>query len=341
MRMHRSRIFWAAAVGLYAAANSTASASPCSSRADGMVLLGTAGGPLPAATRAQSSTLLTVGGENYLIDVGDGAVRRLAQTGIAPNAIKRVFITHNHFDHTGDLGVLLATSWQADRQGAISIYGPPGTRAVVEGALGAFERNIEIFNSEVPRTPPKLGTDVFVHEVVGGQVYKDEQVTVSAVENSHFANFLPDSPAAGRDRSLSYRFDTNVGSVVFTGDTGESQALERLAHNADFLVAEVLERREVTALIEGWAKKFGYSESRTALTIKHMVEAHLPTDVLGRLANSAHVKTVVLTHYVPKSIVDTKVFIEGVREEYAGKIVAGKDLMKIPFEAQSRHENCD
>ena len=46
-----------------------------------LVTLGTAGGPLPRANRAQSSNLLVVNGALYLIDAGGSVTSRIVQSG--------------------------------------------------------------------------------------------------------------------------------------------------------------------------------------------------------------------------------------------------------------------
>ena len=58
-----------------------------------VVVLGTAGGPLPRKDRAQSSNLLAVGDALYLIDVGDGVTRRIVQAGYDFKHLDKVFIT--------------------------------------------------------------------------------------------------------------------------------------------------------------------------------------------------------------------------------------------------------
>ena len=62
-----------------------------------------------------------------------------------------------------------------------------------------------------------------------------------------------------------------------------------------------------------------------------VVAAHtLPEDV-GRIAAQAAVKTLVLSHFVPgddASITDEQ-WAEGVRKNFKGRIVVGKDLMEI------------
>jgi ribonuclease BN (tRNA processing enzyme) len=64
---------------------------------------------------------------------------------------------------------------------------------------------------------------------------------------------------------------------------------------------------------------------------EHLMVAHtLPEDV-GRIAERAGVKTLVLSHFVPgddPSITDEQ-WSEDVRKHFKGLIIVGKDLMEI------------
>src|SRR5699024_9373499 len=61
-------------------------------------------------------------------------------------------------------------------------------------------------------------------------VYEDDRVKVTAVLVDH----PPVHPAFG------FRFDTADGSITFSGDTAESSALAKLAHETDILVHEAV-----------------------------------------------------------------------------------------------------
>jgi ribonuclease BN (tRNA processing enzyme) len=76
------------------------------------------------------------------------------------------------------------------------------------------------------------------HDVGTGVIYQDANVKVSAVENSHFT--FHGGPAAGKYKSYSYRFETSDRVIVFTGDTGASDAVTELARGADLLVTETV-----------------------------------------------------------------------------------------------------
>ena len=98
----------------------------------------------PTKDRAQSSNLLTVNGTYYLLDAGDGVLRRLAQAGANFRKVGKVFITHDHDDHTAGLGTLMSVEWDYQRHDPIDVYGPPGTAALVKGAIAYFTVNAEI-----------------------------------------------------------------------------------------------------------------------------------------------------------------------------------------------------
>ena len=72
-----------------------------------LITLGTRVGPVPVAHQAQSSNLLIVNGALYLIDAGDGTLRRLAKAGIKFNEIGVIFITHPHSDHIAGLARII------------------------------------------------------------------------------------------------------------------------------------------------------------------------------------------------------------------------------------------
>src|SRR5205085_3304757 len=235
-----------------------------------VITLGTAGGPLPRAQRAQAANLLVVNGTPYLIDAGDGAVRRIVRAGYDFRQVGKIFITHAHSDHTNGLATLLNAQWEYQRREPTEVYGS-GAEALVQGAIAYLTPNAEIRWSEGKRI--KVAQVVRGREVAPGAVYQDANVRGTAVENSHF-NFAPDSRGHGKYRSYSYRFETPGRVVVFTGDTGPSQALTQLAKGADLLVTEVTAVEEVIEVM----KKNGNWQTKTpqeqAGWIKHMNEEH-------------------------------------------------------------------
>jgi ribonuclease BN (tRNA processing enzyme) len=200
-----------------------------------LITLGTAAGPSLRQDRAQSSNLLTVNGAHYVVDAGDGVARRLAEAGIDVREIGTIFVTHHHDDHTAGLGTLMSLAWDRQRTKPIHVYGPPRTEELVKAAVQYFAISTEIRIADGGRTVP-IAQVFFGHDVGIGVIYQDANIKVTAVENSHFA--FHKGPAAGKHKSYSYRFETPDRVIVFTGDTGPSDAVTELATGADLLVTE-------------------------------------------------------------------------------------------------------
>src|SRR6202035_2912576 len=165
-------------------------------------------------------------------------------------------------------------------------------------ALVAFLTvSADIRISEGMRTVPPAKV-FFGHDTGSGVIYQDANVKVTAAENSHF-HFAPGTPAYGKYKSYSYRFETPDRVIVFSGDTGPSAALDELAKGADLLVTEVMS-------IEDWKEQqitTGRWQSMTpeqqTRAYRRQVEEHITPDEIGKLATRANVKTVVLTHFLP------------------------------------------
>lgn len=292
-----------------------------------VITLGTGGGPLPRAHRAQSSNLLVVNGTPYLIDAGDGAVRRVVRAGYDFRRIGQIFITHAHSDHTNGLATLLNAQWEYAKREPTDVYGG-GVTALVKGAIAFLTPNAEVRWTEGKRIRMD---QVFRGQEVGpGVFYQDANVRVTAVENTHF-NFPPESPAHGKYRSYSYRFDTPGRVVVFTGDTGPSAALTELAKGADLLVTEINVTEEVIELQKrngSWQAK---SAAEQEAWIRHMNEEHVTPEQIGRIASAAGVKTVVLTHFTPtvNRNDDYQRFVEATKKVYSGQVLLARDLMQF------------
>jgi ribonuclease BN (tRNA processing enzyme) len=292
------------------------------------VTLGTTAGPLPRKDRAQAANLLIVNGTTYLIDAGDGVARRIVQAGANFRTIDTIFITHNHSDHTAGLATLLDVQWEYAKRTPTTVYGPPGTEALVKAALDYFRVNEEIRSTEGKTHPLK---DVAVaHDVGTGQIFKDANITVTAAENTHF-NFPAGSPYRQKYKSYSYRFQTPDKVIVFTGDTGPSEAVTELAKGADVLVSEVLSAEEIKQrqIKSGvWQKR---SPEEQALFMKHLTDEHVTPEQVGQMAAKAGVKMVVLTHlpFSGKDGDDYARFIPEVGKAFHGKVVVAKDLMRF------------
>jgi ribonuclease BN (tRNA processing enzyme) len=294
-----------------------------------LITLGTRQGPNPTVWRAQSSNALIVNDVPYIIDAGDGVTRRLTRAKIGFRDIDTIFITHPHSDHTGGLPALLTAQYDSIRTKPVNVYGPPGTAATVNGILPFLDVSAEVRISDGTRTV--MPSKIFIgHDKEPGVIFQDANIKVTAVENSHF-NFPPGSPGYGKYKSYALRFDTADRSIVFTGDTGPSDAISTLARGADLLVSEVNsveEWKERQIAIGRWQ---AMTPAQREGTIRHQIEEHVSPEQVGQMAARAGVKTVILTHLPatadPKD--EYARFGELVKKYFSGQVLIAKDLMEF------------
>jgi ribonuclease BN (tRNA processing enzyme) len=280
-----------------------------------LVLLGTGAGPTPGRTRQMTSHVMLSNGAAYVLDCGLGVTDQYARTGIPFSALRSVFITHHHPDHNIEYGPLLIVGWIQGLRPDVRAFGPPPLKQMTEDFLRAYKTTVDFWAEDYNMKPIAIG----VNEVsAAGPVTQDDNVKVSAIIVEH----PPVRPALG------YRFDFNDRSIAFSGDTAPLQAVATLAKGADVLVHEAmylpaLEQYTRAVIANGLRVK---PEDFMA----HMKADHTSVEDVGRIAQQAGVKTLVLSHLFPAvdSITDD-VWRAPAAKYFTGEIVVGRDLMVL------------
>lgn len=298
-----------------------------------VITLGTAGGPRwwryrEQKVRAGISTAVVVGDAVYMIDCGYGAGRQLVEAGHSLDAVQAVFLTHLHSDHIADLASIAMFSTfeiSDEERGPITLIGPGdrGTLPTVSphakvpprpvsehsptpGTIETFTRLVEANATDLNERildslrPSPLDMfqahDIALPEGIGFEpnenpapqmapfvVYEDSRVRVSAILVEH----PPMAPAFG------YRFDTDDGSVVISGDTAFTPNMIALAEGADLLLHEAIDLEWLTA-------KFPDPTSAQARAIRsHHERSHTSISDALAIARSADVGQLALHHLVP------------------------------------------
>ena len=260
--------------------------STAAARGPTWTTLGTNSGPVPNAKRSEPANLLRVGREALLIDCGDGASVQLAKAGVPVAALQTVILSHLHFDHIGGLFALIAERYQMRAPGVLVVYGPPGTRVVVDGLLAAMRPSPP---AGVRDERPAAET-VEVVEVGDGAHFVVGDVRVTAAANAHYIA----TPGGERFVSLAYRFDLPGRTIAYTGDTGPSAAAERLAQGADLLVSKTIDAAAALDAIR--RTRPDASPAILAMVKAHFEQEHLSPREAGLLAQYAGAKMLVLTH---------------------------------------------
>jgi ribonuclease BN (tRNA processing enzyme) len=270
-----------------------------------IVMLGT-GTPIPDPDRMGPSLVVIVDSVPYFFDAGTGIVRRAVAAsragapGLAMPNLQRVFLTHLHSDHTLGLADLLLTPWVQGRAVPLEVYGPPGTKRLVNDIIDANDEDIhERLASS--GGPAANGWKANVHEIAAGVVYKDSRVTIRAFAVPHSA----------WKYAFGYRVETPDRTIVISGDTRESPAIAAACNGCDVLIHEVY-------------SDSGFKMIPPVRQIYH-AQAHTSATQLGAIATNARAKLLILTHILFFGASEDQLLSE-VRKTFKGAVVLPRDL---------------
>ena len=264
-----------------------------------VVMLGT-GTPNPDPERSGPAVAVIAGGQPYLVDCGPGVVRRAAAAGIEMPSLNRLFITHLHSDHTLGYADLILTPWVLEREQPLEVYGPPGTRAMTDHLLAAYDEDIQIrLHGSQPQNA--TGIQVEVHEIEPGPIYADAIIEVTAFAVPHGA----------WDRAFGYRFETADRIIVISGDTTPTDAVVDACSGCDVLVHEVYAK-------SGW-------DRRTPDWQAYHAASHTSGVELGELAARAKPGLLVLYHQLMWGATEEELLAE-IRQSYTGNVAFANDL---------------
>jgi ribonuclease BN (tRNA processing enzyme) len=311
-----------------------------------LVLLGTAGAPMPVAGRLGISSALVVDGRVFVVDCGRGSPTAFIDAGLDFTRLEAVFITHLHADHVGDLAGILLYPWgvRADDNGPlnpIQVHGPSRPRALPSGDA-AFHRQTTIH----PELPAPGTVDLVGHVLSGyayhlnvmpldalmpdaGALVRAADITVSIPTDGDQIPTLVFEDDVLRVRAiavthghaipaLAYRFDTPDGAVVFSGDTTVNDDLIALAQDADILVHSVADL--------GYLERHGF----VGEALERMAALHTDVNEVGAVAERARVGELVLNHFLPAepdAISDAE-WARRAGVGFSGKTTAGTDGLR-------------
>jgi ribonuclease BN (tRNA processing enzyme) len=150
-------------------------------------------------------------------------------------------------------------------------------------------------------------------------VFEDDNVKVTATLVDH----SPCWPA------FAFRFDTDDGSITFSGDTNPNQNLIKMGEDTDLLVHEVIDKDWVESLFPD------PTTAEAQAIIKHLLGVHTLIEDVGGVAEAARAAALVLTHLVPPHTQYRRLREAG--DGYSGRLVIGEDLMELGVGSRRGH----
>ena len=289
-----------------------------------LVLLGT-GTPNACPDHSGPASAVIVNNRAYLVDFGPGVVRQASKAyfkgidALRPDLLDIAFCTHLHTDHTTGLADLIYTPWVLEREKPLRLFGPAGLSDMAKYIEKAYSADLDMrLNGDEPANLTGYKTEVTQlspGKEDYGIIYADENVQVNAFTVKH-----------GRLQSVAYRFITDEGVIVISGDTAPVPIMIEKAKDADILLHECQ-----------------YTEGLACRTVDWQTyhrNVHTKSTDLASIARMAKPKLVVTYHRIyHMNILDNRKDLKKemeIRNEkilqeirsagYDGNVVNGQDL---------------
>jgi len=283
-------------------------AQSCGSTGLAVQVLGS-GGPESQDKRASTSYLIwDHGTPRVIVDAGGGSALRFGESGAQMSQVDVVLFSHFHVDHSGGFPALVFSSWFEDRKRRLPVYGPPGNDfmpSTIEFVRDLFSEPHGAWRYLSELVEPGAGGSYTLepHNVVAGSkpllVLRNSNMALYAVRVIH-----------GGFPALAWRVEMDGKRIVFSGDTnGEGDGLTQLALDADLFVAH-------NAVPEG------------ATGVERRL--HMPPSVIGMIAANAHVKQVILSHRMLRTLGRESETEAEIRRRFSGPVAFANDLDCFP-----------
>ncbi|MDV7144294.1 guanitoxin biosynthesis MBL fold metallo-hydrolase GntH [Tropicimonas sp. TH_r6] len=270
---------------------------------------------MPSARHKHAATCFLVelgNGDKFSFDIGTGSMANVAAYMIPYDMLDKVFLTHLHTDHWGDLATLWAGGWTAGRTGPLKIWGPSGateemgTKYAVENFLKAFNWDLQTRNFALSQEPGKIEVTEFDFRGENEVVYQENGVTVRSWPAIH----------AG-DGPVSFALDWSDLKIVIGGDTFPNKWCIDYAKDADVAIHE-------TFLTSDQLVKFYGQSPEQALGVGTQV--HTAPPAFGKVMAEIKPRLAIGYHFFNEEGTRFDIY-EQVRSVYDGELSLAADNM--------------
>lgn len=274
-----------------------------------VTLLGT-GTPFPRRGQACACMLVECGANKFLLDCGPGAPANFTSLEIPFPLVTKIFLTHHHVDHIGGLDHFWIGGWTYGRTTALRVWGPKGTKDIIEHLKKIYAWDIETRKEALPHG----GSEIACQDYGEGVIYEEGAVRITAFKVDHTAP----------QNTYGLRVDYGRRSFAFSGDTKRCDALIRQSQKVDLLIHEAFPPAALYAAKSG----------RPLETAKRIAEVyHTAPREVGHVFAETNPRLGVLYHLYNNDDVVIPV-VDEIRENYKGWVEIGYDLMVIDIADQ-------
>jgi len=211
--------------------------------------------------RFHTCFLVEAPGTKFLIDCGASAPVAMKRHGVDSDAIDAVIVSHLHGDHFGGIPfVVLDAQYVTGRRAPLVVAGPAGVAERVTAATDVLYPGV---NEELRFAIEFIDLGASVPTRVGDAVV------------------IPEVAAhGGGPVALSLRVECAGKVIAYSGDTGWTNGLARVAAGADLFICE---SSLYDGELEGHLSYETLARRRSEFDCKQMILTHMGPAVLARL----------------------------------------------------------
>jgi ribonuclease Z len=270
---------------------------------------------MPAARRGQAATCYLVetgNGDKFIFDIGSGSMANLAALMIPYQYLDKVFLTHLHTDHMGDIDGLWAGGWTAGRPNALRVWGPSGrtpelgTKYSMDNFLKHANWDYVTRKFNIASAPGNIETTEFDYKGVNQVVYQENGVTIRSWPAVH----------AG-DGPVSYSVEFSGLKVIIGGDTFPNKWFLKYAKNADLAIHEAFMGPELFVEYYGQPPQLAW---------RACCAFHTSGQAFGKVMSTVKPRHAVAYHFLNEEATRYSLY-DDIRETYDGPLSMAADMM--------------
>ena len=277
-----------------------------------LVACGT-GMPTARPKQAASCWLLELGnGDKFIFDIGTGSAERISALQIPYNYLDKLFISHLHTDHFGDLDALFVGGALAGRQKPLRVWGPSGdtpergTKYALDHLRKALTWDLDGRKGITDPRGYHLEVHEFDYKGMNQIVYQENGVTIRSWPAIH-----------SLDGPVSFSVEWNGFKFVFGGDTYPNKWYDEYAKNADLAIHECF------IAVPDMIKKFKFTP-QGALSVGTQI--HTAPEAFGKVMSRIKPRMAVAYHFFNDFDTSTAIY-ERIRTTYDGPLSLSTDYM--------------
>jgi ribonuclease BN (tRNA processing enzyme) len=230
-----------------------------------LTFLGT-GDAFSAGGRCMAAYLVETDDAAVLVDCGPTALLALERKGLNADGVDAVILSHLHGDHFAGLPFLfLEYVYNRPRQRPLVIAGPPGTEERVRAVHQAMYR--------------ELSTRPMPFEVIYREMQPEEKTEIAGFRVHPFR-----VPHQEKEISLGLRLEAGGRTLLYSGDSGWTEAFVEHARGANLFVCECSFFETRADFHLDYPR---IAENRARLACDRLILTHLGQEVLARLPEVA------------------------------------------------------